>query len=73
MSSIITLNEHFLIQSLSEKNKELQTLNSLLFNKIASLKIKINQLEYEFENKQKDNNGDILEFDGFEIIDIINI
>jgi len=64
MSSIINLNEHFLIQSLTEKNKELLTVNKLLFTKVASLKNRIKELETE-----RDNNGyTVTEFDGFEII-----
>lgn len=55
------LNEHFLIQSLTEKNNELQTLNRMLFNKVASLKTKIKELE------TKNQKG--LEFDDFEFID----
>ena len=41
-------------------------MNFLLFNKIATLKTKINQLEKQLENKHKDNKDD---FDDFEIID----
>ena len=64
MSSIINLNEHFLIQSLTEKNKELLTVNKLLFTKVASLKNRIKELETE-----RGNNGyTVTEFDGFEII-----
>ena len=65
MSSIINLNEHFLIQSLTEKNKELLTVNKLLFTKVASLKNRIKELETE-----RDNNGNTMEFDGFEIINL---
>lgn len=64
----MNLNEHFLVQTLTEKNKELQTLNRMLFNKVASLKMKINQLETEFQKKQK---SVIMEFDDFEIIDYV--
>ena len=49
MSSSI-MSDRFLIQSLTEKNIELQTLNKLLFSKVATLKIRINELESEFEN-----------------------
>ena len=66
MSSIINLNEHFLIQSLTEKNKELLTVNKLLFTKVASLKNRIKELETE-----RDNNGyTTSEFDGFEILNL---
>jgi len=65
MSSIINLNEHFLIQSLTEKNKELLAVNKLLFTKVASLKNRIKELETE-----RDNNGNTMEFDGFEIINL---
>jgi hypothetical protein len=65
----MTLNEHFLIQNLSNKNIELQLVNKLLFNKVASLKTKLIELESEFEKIQKDI---ILEFDDFEIIDFVN-
>ena len=66
MSSIINLNEHFLIQSLTEKNKELLTVNKLLFTKVTSLKNRIKELETE-----RDNNGyTTSEFDGFEIINL---
>jgi len=66
MSSNIS-NEGFLIQTLTEKNKELQMLNNLLFNKIASLKLKIKELEAKQEFK---NNSKIIELlDDFEIID----
>jgi len=64
MSYIMTLSDHFLIQSLTEKNKELQTVNKLLFNKVSILKRKIKELESEFEDNI------ILEFDDFEIIDL---
>ena len=60
----MTLNDHFLIQSLTEKNTELQTVNKLLFNKVSILKRKIKELESEFEDNI------ILEFDDFEIIDL---
>jgi hypothetical protein len=60
----MTLSDHFLIQSLTEKNKELQTVNKLLFNKVSILKRKIKELESEFEDNI------ILEFDDFEIIDL---
>lgn len=49
MSSSI-MSDRFLIQSLTEKNIELQTLNKLLFSKVATLKIRIKELESEFEN-----------------------
>lgn len=65
MSSIINLNEHFLIQSLTEKNNELLAVNKLLFTKVASLKNRIKELETE-----RDNNGNTMEFDGFEIINL---
>jgi hypothetical protein len=60
----MTLSDHFLIQSLTEKNNELQTVNKLLFNKVLILKRKIKELECEFEDNI------ILEFDDFEIIDL---
>lgn len=60
----MTLSDHFLIQSLTEKNNELQTVNKLLFNKVLILKRKIKELESEFEDNI------ILEFDDFEIIDL---
>jgi len=61
MSSVFNLDEHFQVLTLTEKNKELQTLNKLLFNKISFLKKKIIQLENEYKN---------VEIDEFEIIDI---
>lgn len=66
MTSVMNY-EHFRIQvqNLTEQNKELQTINRLLFNKVSLLKIKIKDLETEFEKKH------IIEFDGFEIIDFI--
>lgn len=70
MSSIITLHQHFLIQTLTEKNKELQALNNLLFSKVASLKSKIKHLEVE--NKKEVSMTDMMtEFNDFEIIDFI--
>ena len=64
MSSSIILNNCFSHQNPTEK--ELQKLNSLLFNKVATLKNKIVQLEKQLENRHKDNKDD---FDDFEIID----
>ena len=65
MSSSIILNDCFSAQNLTEK--ELQKLNSLLFNKVATLKNKIIQLENQLKNKHKDNKDD---FEDFEIIDL---
>ena len=65
MSSSIILNDCFSARNLTEN--ELVQLNSLLFNKVATLKNKIIQLENQLKNKHKDNKDD---FDDFEIIDL---